>query len=70
MLYKPGDKCYLMTKSGPTEHTVEAINFHPLCQMIKVEGKWQCADIFFKCKEDILDAILSDRVDDCGRGYR
>jgi len=62
MMYKPGEKCYSIDNGVAVEHIITAINFHPLCQMLKIDGKWQCADVFFKSKEDIADAVISGRL--------
>ena len=56
MIYEAGQYCYSLQDDEIKKHFIMAIKFLPMMQLLRIDGKWQCADIFFPTLEKAMDA--------------
>lgn len=56
MIYKPGEKVWSLEDNKIKEHVIQEIKFLTWIQLLKIDDKWQAADIFFPSFKKAMEA--------------
>ncbi len=56
MIYKPGDKAWSLEDNQIKEHVIQDIKFLTWIQLLKIDDKWQAADIFFPTLQKAMES--------------